>query len=169
MKTIQSIALAFLLLGLFSCQEDESPRSPLIGTWENRQFVDSLDIWIVESLTFKSDSVMGVEHTVRETETGPTLGYRLISEGWYDLEGNVFRYYYSDALIYFGGGDDSEALPYAPKEELNAGIVDFFRIPEGDLIFSQNNNKFEFQEDCWQVNSDEECIEFPLRTYIRVN
>ncbi|MFC3416005.1 hypothetical protein [Algoriphagus hitonicola] len=169
MKAFQFFPLVFLLLGLFSCQEDELPRAPLLGTWENRIFDETQELWFVESLTFKNDSVMGVEHTVRETETGPTLGYRIISEGWYKLEGTTLQYYYADALIYFGGGSDSDALPYGSKEELSAGIIDFFRIPEGDLTFSQDNNKFEFQEDCWQVNPDRECVEFPLKEYIRVN
>ncbi|WP_297337488.1 hypothetical protein [Algoriphagus sp.] len=169
MKTFQSFALVFLLFGLFSCQEDELPRSPLLGTWEHRTFDQTHQLWFVESLTFRNDSIMGVEHTVRETETGPTLGYRMISEGWYNLKGNTFQYYYSDALIYFGEGSDSDVLPYAPKEELSAGIVDFFRIPKGDLIFSQDNRKFEFQEECLRANSEGDCTEFPLREYIRIN
>lgn len=169
MKSVFYLIGLVFALGLVGCSDEEDPRSPLIGTWENRVFVDSLDYWFVESYSFKNDSIFDLELTVRQTETGPDLGYRMISTSWYDLEGSTFKYYYSDALIYFG--IDSEGLMkyFAPKEELKPGIVDFFRIPEGTLTFSSDGSKFEFEKDCFQPNPDMECIQFPLKEFVKVN
>ncbi|GMQ26060.1 hypothetical protein Aoki45_27420 [Algoriphagus sp. oki45] len=170
MKTFFYTLSLALVISLIGCQESEEPIQPLIsGTWENRVFDESIELWFVEVLTFKNDSVMRVQKIVRETETGPTLGYRLIADSWYKLEGDIFQYYYADALIYFGGGADSDALPYGTKEQLNPGIVDFFRIPTGTITFSPDKKRFEFQEDCWRVGTTEDCLPFPMREYIRVN
>lgn len=169
MKAFFYLAAFVFVLGLVSCSEEEEPISPLIGTWENRVYVDSLDYWFVESYSFKNDSVFDIEITVRQTESGPDLGYRMISTSWYNLDNNTFKYYYAYALTHFSV--DSEALPvyYAPKEELSATIVDFFGIPEGELTFSPDKKKFEFQENCLKLDPSMECIQFPSKEYIRVD
>lgn len=134
-----------LLVSLFGCQESEEPfQSPLSGTWENREFDEAAGLWFVEVLTFKNDTLMEVQKIVRETETGETLGYRMIADSWYNLEGSTFKYYYSYALINFGGASDSEEKPYGTKEELKPGVVDFFRVPTGTLTFFENGNRFRF-------------------------
>ncbi|GMQ28724.1 hypothetical protein [Algoriphagus confluentis] len=159
-----------LFLILFGCQESEEPLQPLMsGTWEHRVYDESLELWMVEVLTFQNDSVMEVQKIVRQTETGETLGYRMLTTSWYNLEENIFKYYYSDALIYFGGGSDSDSPPYGTKDDLRPGIVDFFRLPTGTLTFSANRNRFVYQEDCWRIGTAEDCLPFPAREYVRVN
>lgn len=92
MKTAFTFVFAFLLLSLVSCSDQVDPRSPFIGTWEYRNYVDSLDIWFVERSQFKNDSLFDLESTVRQTETGKDLGYRMTTTSWYNLEGNTFQY-----------------------------------------------------------------------------
>lgn len=168
MKTQSLLLFAFFILGLVSCSEEEEPRSPLIGSWENRTYSDSLEVWFVENYHFKNDSIFDLTATVRETELGEDLGYRYITTAWYNLDGNNFQYYYSDALIYFGGNGENKSF-YGTKEELTSGIFDFFRIPKGELSFADDFSQFTFQEDCWNPNPEsEDCIEFPLQTFLRV-
>jgi len=169
MKTLSSVLYALLILSLFSCSENEEPRSPLIGTWEKRAYSDSLDVWFVESYQFKNDSIFDLTATVRKTEIGETLGYRIITTSWYNLDGDIFQYYYSDALIYFGGGEGDRSF-YGTKEDLKPGVIDFFRIPKGEISFSSDFSQFTFQPDCWKPNPEnEECFEFPLQTFVRVD
>lgn len=162
------IALVFVV-GLVGCSDDENPRSPLIGAWENREYVDSLDLWFVESYMFKNDSVFDVERTVRQTETGPDLGYQMISTSWYNLEGSTFKYYYSDALIYFGGDSDGTRVYFASKEDLKPAIIDFFRIPEGTLTFSADGRTFNFQENCIKFSPDQECLQLPSKEFVKAD
>jgi len=166
MKTAFPFVFSFFLLSLVSCSENENPRSPLIGTWENRSYMDSLDIWFVDSYRFKNDSVFDLTATVRKTELGEELGFRMIASSWYNLEGGTFQYYYSDALIYFGGGENGNI--YGSRDKMNPGVVDFFRIPKGELTFSSDMRQFTFQEDCWKIVPDTDCIEFPSQTFLRV-
>jgi hypothetical protein len=168
MKNIFPFAILALIAALFSCTDSEEPASPLIGTWEKRQFVDSLDLWFVDVMEFKNDSIFDLSSIVRETETGPTLGYRLVTTSWYNLDGNTFTYYYSDGLFYFGHLDGKAPL-YVPKSELRPGVIDFFRKPEGVLTFSSDRRIFQFQPNCFVFNEDRDCIQFPLEEYIRVN
>lgn len=167
MKKYFPLALVAVLAALISCTENEEPVDPLMGTWEHREFVDSLNIWIVETKEFKNDSVFDLSITVRESETGPDLGYRMITTSWFNLEGDTFKYYFSDALTYFRNSEDAPL--YVPKSELRAGIFDFFRIPEGVLTFSSDRRRFQFQENCLVINPDAACLEFPVKEYIRVN
>ncbi|MBN3580913.1 hypothetical protein JYB64_00840 [Algoriphagus aestuarii] len=171
MKNLSSVLFAFLILSLVSCSEsqEEEPRSPLIGTWEKRDYIDSLDVWFVESFQFKNDSIIDITAIARKTELGETLGYRYITTSWYNLEGNFFQYYYSDAMIYSGVSEGFRTF-YGPKEELRPGIFDFFRIPKGELTFSSDFSQFTFQEECWKINSEsEDCFEFPSQTFVRVD
>ena len=78
MKKYFPFALVAVFAALISCTENEEPISPLIGTWESRGFVDSLDLWFVETMEFKNDSVFDLTLTVRDTEIESTLGYRLL-------------------------------------------------------------------------------------------
>ncbi|MGM0946429.1 MAG: hypothetical protein ACQEW9_14685 [Bacteroidota bacterium] len=167
MKPAFYLSSLFLILSLLSCSESENPRSPLIGTWENRTYVDSLDYWFVESYTFKNDSIFDLKTTVRDLEAGTDLGYRMTSTAWYNLEGDVFQYYYSDALIYFAFRPDDPL--FVPKEDLRAVVIDFFRVPKGKLSFTDDLRQFTFQEDCITINPDADCLQFPPRTFVRVD
>ena len=170
MKSLFYLAAVVLALGLLSCSsEEEEPISPMIGTWENRVFVDSLDYWFVESYMFKNDSIFDIEWTVRQTETGPDLGYRMIATSWYNLDENIFKYYYSDVLFYWRVDNDSAPTYYVPKGDLQPAVVDFFRIPEGILTFTADKRKFEFRENCIQFDPDMECVQLPSKEYIRVD
>ncbi|UZD21037.1 hypothetical protein PBT90_15810 [Algoriphagus halophytocola] len=166
MRYLSLLILVCCAISSFSCADSEEPRSPLIGTWENRNYSDSLEVWFVESYTFRNDSLFDVTASVRKTEIGEELGYRLTATSWYNFEAGIFQYYYSDAMIHFGG----ENQPfYAPKQDLKPGIVDFFRVPKGKLTFSSDLRQFTFQEDCWSVNEENDCIEFPAKTFVRVD
>lgn len=162
MKSIFYLIVLVFVIGLVGCSEEEEPRSPLIGTWESRVYVDSLDYWFVESYAFKNDSIFDIEWTVRNTETGPDLGYRMTAASWYELEEDTFKYYYSDVLMEF------ESL-YVPKEELKPAIVDFFRIPQATLTFSQDRRQFELQVGCFQPSPGTDCVDFPAKVYVRVD
>ncbi|WP_026966326.1 hypothetical protein [Algoriphagus terrigena] len=169
MKSAFYLVVLVFAVGLVGCSEEENPRFPLMGTWESRVYVDSLDYWFVESYAFKNDSIFELTKTVRQTETGPDLGYQLISSSWYNLESDTFKYYYSDALIYFGVDSESQRVYYGSKEDLRPGIVDFFRTPEGILTFSSDQRSFEFQENCWSPAPGMECIEFESKEFIKVD
>jgi hypothetical protein len=168
MKASTTFVFAILFLSIISCNEEEEPRSPIIGTWENRNYVDSLGIWFVESYKFKNDSLFDIASTVREVETGKDLGYTMTTTSWYNLEGNTFQYYYDYVLMYSKFEEDGPF--FGAQDDLRPAIVDFFRIPKGKLTFSNNLRQFTFQEDCWKPNPDnEDCIEFPSQTFIRVD
>ncbi|WPR74369.1 hypothetical protein [Algoriphagus sp. NG3] len=167
MRHLSLLILACCGLSLYGCSDPEEPQSPLIGTWESRNYSDSLDVWFVESYSFRNDSLFDVTSSVRTTETGEELGYRLTATSWYNFEGDIFQYYYADAMIHFGGSENQPL--YVPKQDLSPGIVDFFRTPKGKLTFSSDLRQFTFQEDCWNVNNDNDCIEFPSQTFVRVN
>lgn len=92
MKNYLPFALVVLFATLISCTENEEPISPLLGTWEKREFVDSLDLWFVDVMEFKNDSIFDLTSIVRDMETGPTLGYRMVTTAWYRLEGSTFTY-----------------------------------------------------------------------------
>ena len=166
MKNYFAFALVAVLTTLSSCAENEEPLSPLVGTWENREYVDSLGLWFVETLEFKNDSIFDLTKSVRDSETGPELGYRLVAPAWYNLEGNTFKYYYSYAFIHFSS--DVDPVLYVPKSELKAGVVDIFRIPEGVLTFMDNQNKFQFRENCFGLNPKDPCVQLPTKEYVRV-
>lgn len=170
MKKYLPFALVVVFATLISCTENEEPLSPLIGTWEKREFVDSLDLWFVDIMEFKNDSIFEISGVVRDSETGPTLGYTLVATSWYNFDGNTFKYYYSDALIhfYFPMGEE-DAVRYVPKSELKPVIIDFFRKPEGVLTFSSDRRIFQLQPNCFVINEERDCVQFPLEEYIRVN
>lgn len=167
MKSIFYLLLFVLSVSLFSCQDKEEPLSPLIGTWEVRDYVDSLDLWFVDSYKFKNDSVFDLTSLVRENEIGSTLGYRMTTTSWYNFEEGIFRYYYDDVLMYWGG----ESGPRYTDDlaNLQPAIVDFFRVPKGPLTFAADFKSFDFQEECWQTNEGSDCIEFPVVTFIKVD
>lgn len=167
MRHLTLLILACCAVSLYSCSDVEEPRSALIGNWETRSYSDSLEVWFVDSYTFRNDSVFDITSSVRTTEIGEDLGYRMMSTSWYNLEGDIFQFYYADALIYFGGGENTPL--YVPKKDLSPGIVDFFRVPKGKLNFSSDLRQFTFQEDCWAVNATDDCIEFPSQTFLRVD
>ncbi|SEF77563.1 hypothetical protein [Algoriphagus boritolerans] len=169
MKKYLPFALVALFATLISCAENEEPVSPLIGTWEKREFVDSLDLWFVDIMEFKNDSIFEISSIVRDSETGPTLGYTLVATSWYNLDGDTFKYYYSDALMHFYLPGQDDAVLYVPKAELKPVILDFFRKPEGVLTFSSDRRMFLLQPNCLIINEENDCVQFPVKEYIRVN
>ncbi|WP_111671666.1 hypothetical protein [Algoriphagus litoralis] len=168
MKKVYPFALVVVFATLISCTENDEPLSPLIGTWEKREFVDSLDLWFVDVLEFKNDSIFDLTTVVRDMETGPTLGYRMITTAWYRLEGANFTYYYSDGLFH-SAPLDGEFPFYVPQSELRPGVIDFFIKPEGVLTFSSDRRMFQFQPNCFAFKEGQDCFQFPLEEYVRVN
>jgi hypothetical protein len=57
------------------------------------------------------------------------------------MDRSTFKYYCADTLIHFG---EEDAKPYAAKNDLTLGIVDFFRIPTGKLTFFTDRSRFQF-------------------------
>ncbi|WP_339707798.1 hypothetical protein [Algoriphagus aquimarinus] len=165
MRYLCLLFIAACTASLSSCSDAEEPISPLIGAWENREYVDSLNYWIVERYDFVNDSTYDINVTVRETEGGEDLGYRFITRGWYDYKGEDFTYYYADVLMiedyFLREGNEL----FAPKDDLRAVIVDFFREPTASLTFSSDRKQFVFQDECLEYV--DEC---PVaKTYVRVN
>lgn len=155
----------FLLVAVFaaliSCAESEGPQGPLVGTWENRVFVDSLDVWFVETMEFKNDSIFDLNITVREFEKGPDLGYRFKTTAWYSLSKNELTYYYSDcSWLNF-----SEQRLFADEEDLLLGVVDFFDRPKVELLFSPSRKSFILPQGCLALFS----VCGPNSEFIRVN
>ncbi|WP_026951902.1 hypothetical protein [Algoriphagus mannitolivorans] len=166
MKQYFSLTLVAVIAILVSCAENEEPSSPLLGTWESRVYVDSLNLWFVETMEFKNDSIFDLTQSFRSSETGPDLGYRLMAPSWYNLEGSTFKFYYSNGLFHFSTPNDP-AL-YVPKSELKVGVADIFRIPEGVLTFTSDRKKFKYEENCFVVSPNNPCIQLPPKEYIRV-
>jgi hypothetical protein len=170
MKNLFYVLICLVTATFFGCQDSDGPRNPLLGTWENRSYVDSLDVWFVQSLTIKNDSLMEVMEFARKSETGPIIGYHSIADSWYNYQDNRFTYYYSEGLFYFNGYNDTYVTSrYGPKESLKPGIIDLFWTPVGDLTFSPDGQSFEFQKECWFLNSNGDCVDAPPMTYIRTN
>lgn len=167
MKHLIYSLILVLASTLVSCQDTEEPQSPLFGSWENRSYNDSLGLWSIQTLTFTNDSSVLVENTLRQTETGPKLGYTLIANAWYNFDRDVFTFYYSEALI--RSRLEEDALPYSPKEDLSLAILEFLRRPKGVLTFAQDRSRFEFQEDCWALNAEDPCIQPPSAEFFRVD
>jgi hypothetical protein len=157
---------ALLLISLFfaSCDQDEDDLpNRLVGTWETYYFIDSVDYWVVNSLEFKNDSVYQFRTTVRESEKGPDLGYRLVYDDRYEWDGIMFTY--SPDLAYWI--DLRSEKFYAPKEELSAGIIDIFSQITARISFVQNKTKMIFQDVCSE-NSLGCSIEILTTEYVRV-
>ena len=167
MRHLTLLILTCFAGSLYSCTELDEPRIALYGTWENRKYVDSLEVWFVNTYKFRNDSLFDVTSTVRETEIGNDLGYRLISTAWYNFDGDIFQYYYDDGLFHFGSRDDDPL--YVPKKDLKPGVIDFAGKPKGKLTFSDDFRQFTFQEGCMVVNTTNDCREFPSRTFVRVD
>ncbi|WP_192347723.1 hypothetical protein [Algoriphagus sp. Y33] len=145
MKHLSLFTLLFMSFCFFACDKDnEELPNRLVGTWENRYFVDSVDYWVVNTLEFKNDSVYQFRTTVRDFETGPDLGYRSYYDDGYEWDGSTFIYS-PDLTSWI---DYREEDFYVPKEELVDGIVDYFRIPTATISFVDNRTKMIFQEDC---------------------
>ena len=77
-----------------------------------------MDYWVVNTLEFKNDSLYQFRTTVRDSETGPDLGYRFYYDDSYGWDGKTF-FYSPDLAAWI---DYREEGFYAPKEELNFGI-----------------------------------------------
>ncbi len=145
MKGFSLLAVLLISISFVSCDdvEDKSPNQ-LSGTWEDRFYVDSVDYWVVNTLEFKPENQYQFRTTVRQTETGSDLGYRFYYDDSYEWDGETFSYS-PDLASWI---DHREENFYVPKEELNAGIIDYARMPTASLIFEENNTKMIFQENC---------------------
>lgn len=127
-----------------SCAENEEPVSPIVGTWENRVFIDSLDVWFVETMEFKNDSIFDLNITVRELETSRDLGYRFKTTAWYSLDDNQLTYYFSGSSWL----DFNEKRIYVAQKDLVNGFVDFFRRPKVEFQLSSDRKSFTLPEGC---------------------
>ncbi|WP_057939629.1 hypothetical protein [Algoriphagus resistens] len=145
MKLLSLISLLLVSISFIACDkdEDELPKQ-LSGIWEERFYVDSVGYWVVNTLEFKSDNEYQFRTTVREVEAGPDLGYRFYYDDSYTWDGETFSYS-PDLASWI---DHREENFYVPKEELNAGIIDYVRMPTASLVFEANNTKMIFQEIC---------------------
>lgn len=152
MKNYFVLTLIAVFATLISCSEKEEPASPFVGTWENRVFVDSLDVWFVEKFVIKNDSLVNIEETIRETETGPDLGYRLFMETKYTLEGKVFSYDYSHGYI-IARTFKIDPL-FAPKNELRPVVFDFVLYQSGSLTFASDYREMDFLPICYPFLTD---------------
>ena len=160
MKIFFPFAFLLFISGLISCTENEKPVSPLVGTWENRVFIDSLDVWFVETMEFKNDSIFDLNITVRESETGPDLGYRFMTTAWYSLGKNELTYYYSNcSWLNFG-----ERRIYGAQKDLVNGVVDFFQRPKVEFLLSPSRKSFILPQGCLALFS----VCGPNREFIRV-
>lgn len=165
MKKFFPFALVATLAAFISCTENDEPRNPLIGIWEHREFVDSLDVWYVETLDFKNDSVFEQYLTVRQTEEGANLGYRQYSEAKYsqDAERVSFRFF---SEFMFRTVEDSDIL-FVPKNELGPVIVE--RIYSAFNFKLQSNLKeMDYQIICFAPFEDSPVCEEKSR-FIKVN
>lgn len=165
MKHLSQIILLFISFSFFSCEkENEELPNQLVGTWEIRHLVDSVDYWVVNTLEFKNDSVYQFRTTVRESETGPDLGYRFYYDDSYEWDGITLTYS-PDLAAWI---DYREEAFYVPKQELLAGIIDYFRIPTATISFMDNRTRMIFQENCPKeiLSCD---VPFEVLEYIKVD
>lgn len=111
---------------MFSCDsdQDDEPLGPLIGEWENRVYVDSLGLWSVETLDFLTDSTYQLRQTFRDSEFGSDLGYRIIYNFDYLLEGEIIDYLLIDGFEVYKYHHPDEGPLYAPLEELREFVLD---------------------------------------------
>jgi len=165
MRYLCLLFIAACTASLFSCTDSEEPMSPLIGAWENREYVDSLNYWIVERYDFVNDSTYDINVTVRESETGKDLGYRFATRGWYNLQANDFTFTYSEMYQIKNYYLPSRDNLYAPKNELRFSEIDFSDTPTANLTFSSDGKQFELLAECLGYNS--ECA-LP-KTYSKIN
>ena len=166
MKYLSFLFLIFLSLTFLSCNDEDNLPVQLSGVWEERNYVDSVDFWVVNTLEFKNDSEFQFRTTVRETETGNDLGYRFYYDDTYDWDGKTFNY--SPDMAFWI--DYREEKFYTKKEDLKAGVIDFVSWPSANITFVEGNSKLIFQNICTSTNADYcENAQYPEREYIRVN
>jgi hypothetical protein len=149
-------ALFAIVFGFSSCQEDdELLPTQLEGRFENRTFVDSLDLWVIIAYDFNRTGTFQYIETVRNTENGNEIGYRRIFPGTYDWNGEIFKYFPENGEgIPFDGNEI-----YRPKDKLDSFaniIFDYFRPLEARLEFVQNGNTMNYTEiypEIWEFES----------------
>ncbi|PZX53280.1 hypothetical protein [Algoriphagus chordae] len=145
MKHLSLLSLALIAFSFVACDKDDDPLpNQLVGNWEARYYVDSVDYWVVNTLEFKNDSVYQFRTTVRDSETGPDLGYRMYYDDRYEWDGMTFKYL-PDLASWI---DHREEAFYVPKQELLAGIMDYFYQPTARITFVENKEKLIFQDLC---------------------
>lgn len=163
MKKCILFALVIVLGTLISCSEDDKPINPLIGTWESRVFVDSLDVWFVETIEIKNDSLYSIAETVRETESGPDLGYRLYVESFYELNGKIFSLgpWNSYTIVRQG----SQEPLFVSKSELDPVIVEKV-YSSAEVTISSDLRQMDFLPICKGV-FEEYCPN--IKKFLKVN
>lgn len=164
MKKYFPFALLAVFAVLISCTEKEEPVSPLVGKWENRVFVDSLDFWVVETFEIKNDSVFEHSITVRQSENGANLGYRSFSEGKYLQAGNDVSLNFLAEYMY-RQRENSEVY-YVPKNELGPVIVERI-FSSVKITLNSNLDELNYQINCFPpFDKSPVCEE--IRLFIKV-
>lgn len=151
MKPCLYLIASVLVLGLFSCSDDEEPISPLAGTWENRVFVDSLDRWIVETLEIGRDTSVQMSVTVRNSEDGSDLGYRSIFQSKGGIQQDVLSF--SNSLDFVLEPVHGVRPIYVPKSELILAVVER-TFASASVDISSNREEMDFQPLCFNVFKD---------------
>lgn len=132
---------------LISCAETEEPVNPLFGAWENRVFVDSLDVWIVETMEFKNDSILEISETVRQTEFGQNLGFQFFMESKFSLNNEIIHLDFSTAFILPW---NYPAIPlFVQKSELREIVFGFTIYNSGEFVLSPDLNELDFSPICF--------------------
>lgn len=138
--------ILLISLGLISCNQDDSPELPtqLEGVWEQRVYVDSVDLWVVNAFEFKANLNYQFRTIVRKTADGNDLGYRYLQDDSYTWDGTTFNYFPSIVNWINPRGQKF----YVPRQELILGIVDYQYPPEALLTFIENKSKMIYQQKC---------------------
>lgn len=165
MKKFFPFALLAVFSVFISCSENERPVNPLVGVWENREYVDSLSVWFVETLHFKNDSVFEQSLTVRQSEKGENLGYRWFSEGVYTQEANEISFNFF--LEYKFHQKDGSEIIFEPKNKLGQVLIE--RIYSAFRVDLQSD----FKEMDYQIICITPFDKFPVceevKRFIKVN
>ena len=141
-----SCVFLVILFALLSCSENDNPRNnSLSGIYEARNFVDSLNLWVVSAYEFHKKGTYEYRISIRESEEGEDIGFNRIYPATYEWDGLMMNYIPKNGHgVPFSGNE-----LFLPKNELVSYdniVFDYFRPLQASLTFTESGAKMIYQE-----------------------
>jgi len=136
----------------------------LKGVWKERDFVNSLDYWVVNTIDFDPNDWHGQTEianrtTVRDSNNVPDLGYRFYFDTQYDWDTKILTYFPNEGYFLI-----TDQFHTAKADFFFLAIMDYFRQPKDRLTFSTNGKTM----NCLEIYEYDNNFEPHMTDYIRV-